>query len=280
MNIKSVLGCAGILFVANGCVAPELAFEEDGATEELGSSADAIESGNALSYNALSYNALSYNALSYNALSYNALRPEAASALKAPGVGGELFRTLVKYTVSCAFNESQSFRFSWTDAAGATHNEVYPGHLGLADRWDRRPLDEDGKQMVSACLAAHTNRYGVSVLISMRSPQNPLRREVESDELAMYPHVEGAFWGNLFAETPYLRACYDDSSVEIARAARRDCAAGHPGADGDLEGCGLIEIVGSCQDHCGKLHRSGQYYKNCDDPESGKTRYVITTGLR
>ncbi|XYH95856.1 hypothetical protein ACMHYB_50030 [Sorangium sp. So ce1128] len=279
MKTKSVLGCAGILLVATGCMAPELAQGTDG-TEELGSSAEAIESGNALSYNALSYNALSYNALSYNALSYNALSPRAASALRDPGAGGDLFRTLVKYTVSCALNESQSFRFSWTDSAGTVHREVYAGHLGLADRWDRRPLDADGKQMVSACLAAHTNRYGISVLISMRSAQNPLRREVGPDELDEYPHIEGAFWGNLFAETPYLRACYNAENVEVAHAARRDCAAGHPDADGDLEGCGMIEIVGDCEDHCSKLHRSGEYYRNCDDPESGKTRYVITTALR
>ncbi|WP_437732063.1 hypothetical protein [Sorangium sp. So ce1335] len=265
--------------MATGCMAPELGLDAD-ETGDLGASAEAIESGNALSYNALSYNALSYNALSYNALSYNALRPEAASALKDPGEGGDLFRTLVKYTVSCALTESQSFRFSWTDSAGAVHHEVYHGHLGLAAQWDRRALDADGKQMVSACLAAHTNRYGVSVLISMRSHQDPLRHEVGRDEREAYPHVEGAFWGNLFGETPYLRACYNEASVDLARAARRDCAAGHVDGEGDVEGCGIIEIVGACQDLCSKLHPPGKYYKDCVDPESGKTRYVVTTALR
>ncbi|WP_437304759.1 hypothetical protein [Sorangium sp. So ce388] len=279
MKTKGVLGCASILLVTTGCMASELALEA-GELEVLNSSADELVSGNALSANALSANALSANALSANALSANALRPEAASALRDPGARGDLFRTLVKYTVSCALNESQSFRFSWTDRAGAIHREVYTGHLGLADRWDRRPLDADGKQMVSACLAAHTNRYGVSVLISMRSAQNPLRHEVGPDELDEYPHIEGAFWGNLFSETPYLRACYNAENVAIAHAARRDCAAGHPGADGELESCGMIEIVGDCEDHCSKLHRSGEFYKNCDDPESGRTRYVITTALR
>jgi hypothetical protein len=280
VKTRAVLGCAGILLVATGCVAPEQAPEAGDETEELGSSADELASGNALSFNALSFNALSFNALSFNALSHNALSREAASALKDPGERGDLFRTLVKYTVSCALRESQSFRFSWTDLSGATHNEVYPGHLGLAHRWDRRKLDEEGKQMVSACLAAHTNRYGVSVRVSMRSWQNPLRCEVGSDELDEYPHVEGAFWGNLFSETPYLRACYDATNVDVSRSAKRDCAAGHPGADGDLESCGMIEIVGSCKEYCGKLDRKEQFYKSCDDPDSGRTRYVITTALR
>ncbi|WP_437587921.1 hypothetical protein [Sorangium sp. So ce1000] len=266
--------------MATGCVAPEQAPEAGDETEELGSSADELASGNALSFNALSFNALSFNALSFNALSHNALNRDAASALKDPGERGDLFRTLVKYTVSCALKQSQSFRFSWTDRAGATHNEVYPGHLGLAHQWNRRPLDDEGKRMVSACLAAHTNRYGVSVLISMRSRQNPLRHEVDDDELAEYPHVEGAFWGNLFTKTPYLRACYNTANVDVARAAKRDCAAGHLDADGDLESCGMIDIVGSCKESCGRLDRSGEYYKSCDDPESGETRYVITTALR
>ncbi|WP_437810020.1 hypothetical protein [Sorangium sp. So ce1078] len=269
----------GILLVANGCIAPELALDADGEAANLDSSADALVSGNALSYNALSYNALSYNALSYNALSYNALSPAAASALQDPGEGGDLFRTLVKYTVSCALDASQAFSFSWTDAAGTTHNEVYHGELGLADTWGDGPLGAGGKQVVSACLAARTNRYGVSVVISMRSHQDPLRHEVGREERDAYPHVEGAFWGDLFAETPYLRACYNEGSVETSRAAHRDCAAGSADGSGGVEPCGMIEIVGSCQDLCSKLHPPGQYYKDCQDPDSGKTRYVITTAL-
>ncbi|WP_437645617.1 hypothetical protein [Sorangium sp. So ce362] len=263
--------------MATGCIAPELALEADGEAANVDSSADALVSGNALSYNALSYNALSYNALSYNALSYNTLRPAAASALQDSGIGGDLFRMLVKYTVSCALDASQAFRFSWTDVAGTTHDEVYHGELGLADEWRRGPLHAAGKQIVSACLAARTNRYGASVVISMRSHEKPLRHEVDRDEREAYPHVEGAFWGDLFAETPYLRACYNEANVEASRAARRDCAAG---SGDEAEPCGMIEIVGSCQDHCSKLHPPGQYYKDCDDPDSDKTRYVITTALR
>ncbi|WP_437480964.1 hypothetical protein WME75_36635 [Sorangium sp. So ce1014] len=267
--------------MATGCIAPELALEAEGEAENIDSSADALVSGNALSYNALSYNALSYNALSYNALSYNALSPAAASALQDSGAGGALFRMLVNYTVSCALDASQAFSFSWTDAAGATHNEVYHGELGLADTWSDGPLGAAGKQVVSACLAARTNRYGVSVVISMRSHEKPLRHEVDRDEREAYPHVEGAFWGDLFAETPYLRACYNEANAEASRAAQRDCAAGSVDEPGDdVEPCGMIEIVGSCQDHCSKLHPPGQYHKDCEDPDSGKTRYVITTALR
>ncbi|AUX46950.1 hypothetical protein SOCE26_084600 [Sorangium cellulosum] len=281
MKTRDVLGCVCVLLAsATGCIAPDLSTAADPGEEEIDSSAEALASGNALSLNALSLNALSLNALSLNALSLNALGAEALDALQDPGEEGELVRQLVKYTVSCALDESRSFRFAWTDAAGSTHEEVYRGQLGLADSWRRGPLDDAGKQMVSACLAARTNRYGVSVVISMRSHQDPLRHEVGRDERETYPHVEGAFWGDLFSETPYLRACYNDASVARARAAQRDCAAGQLDAAGELASCGMIEIVGSCQERCGRLHPPGQYYKDCRDPESGKTRFVVTTALR
>ncbi|WP_165373457.1 hypothetical protein [Sorangium cellulosum] len=264
---------------ATGCMATELEIDADVGAEDLGSGAGALVSMNALSFNALSFNALSFNALSFNALSFNALESEATSALQDPGEGGDLFRTLVRYTVSCALTGTQSFSFSWTDGAGTTHEEVYPGQLGLAAAWGEGALDAVGKQMVSACLAARTNRYGVSVVISMRSHEKPLRHDVAEDELDAYAHVEGAFWGNLFAETPCLRACYHEPSVPVARSAQRDCAAGQLDGAGGIEDCGMIEIVGSCQDLCGGLHPPGQYYKDCDDPDSGRTRNVVTTAL-
>lgn len=281
MKTRDVFGCLGILLMtATGCMAAELEGDADMGAEDLGSGTGALVSMNALSTNALSFNALSFNALSFNALSFNALRPEASDALQDPGVGGELFRTLVRYTVGCALSASQSFQFSWTDSAGVIHEEVYPGQLGLAAAWGEHALDATGKQMVSACLAARTNRHGVSVVISMRSHQKPLRHDVGQHELDDFAYVEGAFWGDLFAETPRLRACYHEPNVQVARSAQRDCAAGQLDGAGGLETCGMIEIVGSCQDLCGGLHPSGQYYKDCDDPDSGRMRNVVTTALQ
>jgi hypothetical protein len=182
--------------------------------------------------------------------------------------------------VGCALNASVSFNFSWTDAQGMLHHETYPGILGLAPDWATGPLSTIDMQMVSACLAARTNWYGVPVTISMRSHRDPLRTKVHSDELDAYPDVEGAFWGNIFTTTPYLRACYNQQTISNSRAWQRDCAVGHLDAQGSgIQPCGMISILGRCEDLCKKLDVAGQYYKDCTDPTLGSTGLVITTAL-
>ena len=268
-----------VLFNLVGCMT-----EPDGA--DVGTAQSAVVSDNALSPNALSPNALSPNALSPNALSPNALSPNALSpngltALQDPGQGGTLSRALLKYTVSCALTPSQSFSFSWTDASNVVHNETYPGSLGLAPAWATGPLDLTGQEMVSACLAARTNWYGVEVIISVRSSLDPLKSSLTSAETQAYPHIEGAFWGNLFSSSPRLYACYDPDNVATAQADDRDCAYGYVAANGSLEPCGIIALAGSCHDVCRQLQ--GPYYPSCrSNPFHGdddQTRAVITTAL-
>jgi hypothetical protein len=263
-----------LLIAPMGCIA--VAGEEG---EALGWASSEAVIGNALSANALSANALSANALSANALSANALSPGTLGVFQAPGADGDLSRRFLRYTVSCALAPSSSFWFSWTDSAGTVHNESYPGELGLAPGWATGSLGTAGEQMVSACLAARTNWYGVSVTISMRSAQDPLRTLTTDDERAEFGVLEGTFWGNLFSSTPHLSACYDDRNVESSRDARRDCAAGHVSATGAIQECGMIHIVGACAHTCRLLNASyKQYYSECNEG-TGTTSNVITTAL-
>ncbi|MGK4003361.1 hypothetical protein WMF31_12100 [Sorangium sp. So ce1036] len=208
---------------------------------------------NALSPNALSPNALSPNALSPNALSPNALSPNAMSAITDPGTRGALSRDLLRYIVSCALRPDQSFSFSWTDSAGTVHQEVYHGDLGFADWWVHHPLADDyQREWVTACLASRTNWYGASVMISARGTH--LKTGSTEAERTTYSFREGAFWGNLFTSTPWVRACYSDGwtrAVEMGR----ECAVGHIEADpatGDpiARPCGAITLVGPCEYWC------------------------------
>jgi hypothetical protein len=263
------------LAVLTGCNTA-LKEEEDELLGLLGSS---IVGDNALVPNALVPNALVPNALVPNALVPNALVPNALAAIRDPAYSGELSREFLRYTVGCALETSQSFTFSWTDALGVPHQETYLGVVGLAPGWASGPLDANDQQMISACLAARTNWYSVPVTISMRSHENPLRTKVHSSEVAAYPDVEGAFWGNLFTPTPTLRACFNDQTITNSRSHQRDCAVGHLNAQGGVESCGLITIVGRCQDYCKGLHPTGRYYQECTDPTSGKTKLVITAAL-
>jgi len=247
---------------------------------------------NGLNPNGLSPNGLSPNGLSPNGLSPNSLSPAALAAIQDPTQAGHLSRMFLRYAVGCAFDSTQSFTFSWTDIFGGRHDETYCGQLGLAPTWATQPLDLGGQQKVSACLGALTNYYGASVMVSLRSQEDPLKSLTIKTELAQYRYVEGAFFGNLFAATPRLHACYVTDNVEYSRAALRDCAAGHvvfvpSDGDGDgdgdviLEGCGLIQRLGPCSRHCKKLDGGGQYYPSCTDPVTGlSTKWVITTALQ
>ncbi|WP_159397863.1 hypothetical protein [Sorangium cellulosum] len=237
---------------------------------------------NALIPNALIPNALIPNALIPNALIPNALDPASLGAIRDPGQLGEVSRQFLRYAVGCALGATQVFSFSWTDAGGVVHGEVYPGVLGIAPSWATQPLNDVTKQrLVSGCIASRANYFGVNVVISLRSPQNPLRRLVPEAEVAAYPVIEGAFWGNLFTASPSIRACYHAAGVATARAALRECAVGHLDAAGGVVPCGPIALAGACDVPCPNIDRSGRYYTGCSDPSgSGNVmQEVITTAL-
>ena len=267
---------AALLVFPIGCAVPIDSSVEEEQIEE----AAAIVADNALVPNALVPNALVPNALVPNALVPNALVPNALAAIKDSGLGGTLSRLFVKYAVSCAFNPTQRFSFSWTDTEDVIHQEVYYGLLGIAPSWACEPLlKEHDQEMVSACLAARTNYYATPVTISMRSPQSPLKTLVGSVELAAFPYVEGGFWGNLFTTNPYLGACYSAANVAHSRAALRECATGHLDGTGGTVPCGIINIIGPCESRCQNLNNAGKYYPSCTDPVWGSTQNVITTAL-
>ncbi|WP_232379770.1 hypothetical protein [Polyangium fumosum] len=270
------LGMA-LVALAPGCIA-----YTDERSDDVMEAEVALVQGNHLGANALALNALALNALALNALALNTLDPQALAAIEDPGPQGALVRAFLKYAIGCAFTPAQSFVFTWTDGNGVDHDEVYKGELGVAPCWATGRLDTQGQSMVSACMAARVNYYQVPVTLSIRSLTEPLKTLTGSQELAQYPDVEGAFWGNLWAPTPFLHACYNSATVANSRAWKRDCAVGHLREGGGIEACGIIDIVGPCANVCQNLNGAGQYYPSCIERPglSGTTtKFVITTGL-
>ncbi|WP_437644159.1 hypothetical protein [Sorangium sp. So ce362] len=237
--------------------------------------------------NALLSGALVPSQLSEKALNPGALSATARTAIQNPGPEGVLSRQLLQYVVSCALRKDQSFSFTWTDSGGTNRRETYSGYLGIADWWIYGPLtDPFHQRYISACLAARTNWYGVSVMISLRGTQVSLASS--ASERSSYPVKEGAFWGNLFTSTPHVRACYSPAGVTHARAMKRDCAAGHIGADPVTgapitEPCGPIALAGSCDTVCSWDSSAGGFYLRClDNPaisSTARTDVVITSFL-
>lgn len=197
------------------------------------------------------------------------------------GPSGTLVRQLLKYAVGCALDTQSRFEFSWFDATGAIHDESYAGSSGIAPAWSVRALDVAEQEWVSACLAARANWYRKEVKISMRASL-PVLHGNTIGEVTSFPNSEGAFWGNLFSDTPFLHACYDSTNVTYSRLHYRDCAVGHVENGSEVE-CGIIDIIGPCQQTC-LAPTNGGYYPSCPGasggvPGSGQAQRVITVFL-
>ncbi|WP_433926482.1 hypothetical protein AB3662_26540 [Sorangium cellulosum] len=291
-----VFSCARILallavpLMTVACIGAEI----DEESEELvGEDQSAItsENGNlpnALAPNALAPNALAPNALAPNALAPNALAPNALTALKNPGASGAQSREFMRYLVSCALRPDQTFSFSWTDSTGVVRPEVYRGELGMAHWWATGGIVNDTyvQRQITSCIAARTNWYGTHVMISLRNAESSMSSSPA--ERATYTVREGAFWGNLFASTPYVRACYSPSGVARARQLQRDCAAGHLSVDPatgvtTVQQCGPMTIVGSCDTVCNRVDTVAGFYAGClENPATSpwiRTDVVVTSFL-
>jgi hypothetical protein len=245
---------------------------DEGEEGEIRVEASALEidnalNPNALNPNALNPNALNPNALSVNALNLNALSAEALRAILDPGEAGALSRQHLKYTVSCALSSTQSFTFTWVDDGGLSHVETYWGLLGVAPSWSSQPMALDAQQWVSACLASRTNYYGIQVTISSRGNSAALGTPGVT-EVLLYPKEEGAFWGNIYGASPALYTCHRSANDLNSRLNLRDCSAGHVDlVSGAVEGCGMIQRLGSCDSYCDPLNSQGTYRPSCwDDP--------------
>lgn len=243
----------------------------------------ALVDGNRLSSNSLALNSLALNGIALNGIALNTMDPQSLAAIQDPGDQGTLARAFLRYAIGCAFTPSQSFGFTWTDATNVVHAESFAGELGVAPAWATGPLDATGQRMVSACVVARVNYYQVPVMLSIRSMEYSLRVLSGAQELVDFPHVEGAFWGNLWGPSPAIYACYNGATVANSRAWYRDCATGHLREDGTIEECGIIDVVGPCNTVCASLNGGGQYYPFCvEKPYSAgnaNTKLVVTTAL-
>jgi len=272
-----------VLALAAGCGA--------GRDDALGSAESELVNWNSLNLNALNMNALNLNALNLNALNLNALNlnsldPSTLSTLQGSTQNSAQSRAVLQYMVGCALRTDQSISITWTDSLGASHPETYHGLLGLAPDWSWRGLYTSEAEWVSACVASRANYYGTPVEISSRGEDHPeLRVESSSYEALTFTHFEGAFWGNLFGDAPYLRSCYIPAQLSYSRAVKRECAAGHQNGDGSVGSCGPIQRQGSCLDGVGGssapcLTNDGYYLQDCKRPNGTRTDRVITTWLR
>ncbi|MCP3139693.1 hypothetical protein [Pyxidicoccus xibeiensis] len=267
------------LTLAMGAAGCGPAAEPDEAPGTPGVFRAALEGSNGLSTNGLSTNGLSTNGLSTNGLSTNGL---STNGLSTNGFSTWFNQdpadaeAVMEYVVRCALPAGQTRTYSNPDT-GVTH--TWQGGLGLAPAWTTgQAATEAEQQVVSACLAAHINKYGVHVSISVLG-QTAQGTEIPytSSELATHAQTEACFFGNLFNDEG-IYAANDQTYLNPMTSTARGCGLSSNTLSSQ---CEPLVHLGMCNQYCvSALGNRGPkpYYETCT--YNGKTYRPITTRMR
>jgi hypothetical protein len=228
----------------------------------LGGSGSGLETGNGLSPNGLMRNGLMRNGLVGNGLTENGLMRNGLLTAEFQGWFDEDPATsaaVMTYLVRCAAPAGQDYAFT-SPTTGVRY--AWSGSLGLAPGWaSGLRATEAEEQVITACLAAHVNRYGKHVDISVLG-QSAIGTAIpiEDQELATYSVKEACFYGNLF-EDEGIFVGLDHSPWSDAYSSARGCALDLQllGASAD---CPPIDNVGKCAAKC-VMDPTGSFYTSC-----------------
>jgi hypothetical protein len=168
---------------------------------------------------------------------------------------------------------SQGSKLTWTNpVTQATY--TWQGNLGLTPGWAAgTPANMFEQQLISACLAAHANKYGVNVSFSFQGLKaNGRPVPVEPGELNTFTQREGCFFGNLFQEEGVFVG--SDSALPSTESSVRACGMDAPGAD---DSCAPIQRVGSCASMC---YPDPQHHYFLACAHNGKLYPAATTRIK
>lgn len=265
---------AVLLATGTGACGPTVVAEE---SPELARQSQRIEEFNGLSLNGLSANGLSVNGLSLNGLSLNGLSLYGLSTSvftswfeQAPSHSDMVMR----YVVLCALPQGQALTYTQPQTQ-VTH--TWYGRLGLAPVWaSGQPPTLVEQQLISACLAAHANKYGVSVPISVLgedSAGQPI--PFTEQELHEYSRKDACFFGNVFTDEGLFFGTdggrlHDNESCTRACALTSDDPA-------QMSACAPMVYVGKCKELCEKVEGE-KFYESCT--LNGVTYRALTTRVR
>lgn len=230
--MKYLLGTMVIGGLLIGCSLPGEAPVSDWTLQQ--SSID-----NGLNFNSIVFNQRAFSGLSSRPL---ALGRNSQGQLVFNSIEGiELSptgRELLRYVAECALGPQDVLL---VEAAGIEY--AFSGLFAVAPAWAYRDITLTEKELVSACLLAHVNAYGIAVHISVRAPGTIL---ADGPELASHPVYEGTFFGDLFGAELEAYAC---------TGSLRDIAIQHS-PDRLLRSCAdltpdcQLTVVGRCRDVC------------------------------
>jgi hypothetical protein len=248
----------------------------DLGTAEPSNAVDGLTT-NGLTTNGLTTNGLTTNGLTTNGLATSGLTDAVLS-------GSAAFRSwfesnppsysdmVMRYVVGCALPKAQVRTFL---SAGVAY--TWPGNLGLAPGWaGGAPATEAEQQLVSACLAAHANRHGMQVPLSVQGRDATGGRiPLEPLELVVFSEQEACFFGNLFTgEGVYVGS---DRNLSEQESTARACGLSSR-APGTAQVCAPMIHVGTCSSACTRDAAAKTAYARCQ--VNGKAYFALTTRLR
>ncbi|MET0404116.1 MAG: hypothetical protein ABW123_17015 [Cystobacter sp.] len=228
------------------------AWEAPLEADALESSAEAVVRDNGLNLNGLNLNGLNLNGLNLNGLNLNGFSTK--NFYDWFQVDPASRATVMKYIVECAVPAGETRTYTPT---GSTTTYQWTGVLGLAPSWSSGQAASTVElQVVSACLAAHANKYNLHVNISLRgltAANAPI--STTSQENSSYTLREGCFFGNLFDGTTGVFSANDGLTLTAQQSSPRVC--GLAGTQ-----CAPMVHVGSCASRF-TLDATGTYYTSC-----------------
>jgi hypothetical protein len=269
VSVKTCRVLMSALWLATAC-GP---VDEEAAPPPLHHKTQGAVTDNGLSFNGLSFNGLSFNGLSFNGISLSGLSTRAFHDwFQAQPAQADM---VMRYLVRCAVPSTESR--AYTALSGQRY--VWAGGLGLAPGWaSGAPATEDEQQVVSACLAAHANRMGEEVSLSVlgRNGGGTTIAWTE-EELASHARRESCFFGNLFnGQGLFVGA--EREPLGPSESTSRACGGLLHGGTEASAPCAPMVYVGACMAHC-ELDPSGLFFTECT---YNGTRYSrpLTTRLR
>jgi hypothetical protein len=240
------------------------------ASEPIATTVDDLSTENGISFNGKSLNGMSFNGMSFNGLDLGLGTTSFASWFNADSARNAIE---MQYVVKCA--KSSGTTVTWTNPqTGATYS--WPGLLGLAPTWTNRAMTTTEQQLITACLLAHANKYGVHVAIAVegKTASGAVLPQA-TGELTTFSINEAAFFGNTVTGDGMF-VCLDHATWDASRSSARACGY-DTHASGASTACPPMYQVGACNNFC-TLDASKTYYTSCT--YNGKSYVPLTTRLR
>jgi hypothetical protein len=275
VRVAVVLACAALAGGGMGCgaLAPPPAEGGDlGAVIEhafpMCADMELKASSNGICQNGLAIAGLTETGLALEAMD----TPEFAAWFDEDAASNDV---LLRYLVKCAAPASELV--TWT-SPNTTIAYGWPGGLGVAPGWaSGNPMTPAEQQLLSACLGAHVNKFGVAVPLAVEGRTSTGEViALDPGELETFSVREACFFGDLFAGEGVLVGI-DHDPFDDATSSLRACA-----FDSQAEGtpslaCPPMVYVGSCAERC-VADASGTFYESCE--YGGKTYLPVATRLR